>query len=313
MEARKTVRLPDSVTYILKKLEERGHRSYAVGGGVRDTIAGIPPNDWDIATSAMWYQVMEIFPESRVLSQHLSVTHVVITEGDTRFHADVATFRKEKYVTRKGYPDYVIFTGDFSEDVARRDFTINSIAADSEGNIVDVFGGAGDIGRGVLRVIGDGRGRFEEDPLRMLRAARFIGERGYTVHEETMEAIKEKAYLAGEISPVKAGNEIERMADGIYCVQGFRFLEESGLGDRVFDIPYSPEERRETAGIPESWQDENSQWEDRLIDYVKLKVAEAPDEMKEETWCRFETAFLEMDTKKRFRKKFWKEREQMTW
>lgn len=179
------IQLPPDVATIIRKLQEHGYDAYAVGGCIRDSILGREPNDWDITTSALPMQVKEIFDKTIDTGiQHGTVTVLMHHVG-----YEVTTYRIDGIYEDARHPKEVTFTPDLTEDLRRRDFTINAMAYNDTEGLVDVFDGRGDLERGIVRAVGDAKQRFTEDALRMMRAVRFAAQLGYDIEESTREAI----------------------------------------------------------------------------------------------------------------------------
>ena len=170
---------------ILKTIEGRGYRAYLVGGCVRDLLLGREPEDWDIASAARPEQIMEIFGAAAFPT---GLKHGTVTVKAADGAYEITTFRTDGSYSDGRHPDAVKFAKTIDEDLARRDLTINAMALDSAGNIVDPFDGAGDLKRRVVRCVGDARERFREDALRILRALRFSAKLGFTLDPATEAA-----------------------------------------------------------------------------------------------------------------------------
>lgn len=181
------IQLPEKVKYIINTIIQAGYEAYAVGGCIRDSVLGRVPDDWDITTSATPYQVKALFKRTIDTGiQHGTVTVMLDKEG-----FEVTTYRIDGEYEDARHPKEVIFTGNLTEDLKRRDFTINAMAYNEEAGLVDVFEGMKDIERKVIRCVGNPRERFTEDALRMMRAVRFSAQLGYSIEEETLAAIRE--------------------------------------------------------------------------------------------------------------------------
>lgn len=218
---------------VIKKLREAGFLAYAVGGCVRDLLLGRSPKDWDVATSALPEQVEALFSKTVATGvKHGTVT--VLLLGKT---VEVTTFRREGRYSDCRRPDQVRFTKDPELDAARRDFTINALYWDGQGEILDFFAGQDDLKQKRLRTVGDGKQRFSEDALRILRAARFSAQLGFYVTGETRAAMEETANLLRYISRERIGEEMEKilLSDP---VQGFSLLKKTGclqvIDSRIF-------------------------------------------------------------------------------
>lgn len=191
---------------ILKTLEENGHSAYLVGGCIRDLVMGISPKDWDITTSATPIEVMNIFSESFPTG----IEHGTITVMVEKVGYEVTTYRVDGKYEDFRHPKSVEFTDDIVEDLARRDFTINSMAYNPKNGILDVFGGINDIENKVVRCVGDPDRRFSEDALRILRAIRFSARLGFTIEKNTIDAMVEKGYALKNISFERISSEFDK-------------------------------------------------------------------------------------------------------
>ena len=203
--------LPDTVLTVLRRLNGAGFAAYAVGGCVRDTLLGKTPVDWDLTTAARPEQVMALFPGHSIPTglQHGTVT--VRSHGQS---FEVTTFRADGVYSDHRHPDEVTFSTDLSEDLRRRDFTVNAMAMDAGGEITDPFGGRGDLRNGVIRAVGDPDRRFGEDALRILRGLRFAAVLGFTVEENTAAAIRAKAHTLLNIAAERITVEMTRLLCG---------------------------------------------------------------------------------------------------
>lgn len=198
---------PKYVRQILITLQARGHSAYLVGGCVRDMLMEKYPNDWDICTSALPQEVLEIFPGSKPTGlKHGTVTVTVNSRS-----SEVTTFRSETSYADHRHPDMVSFVGDLTTDLSRRDFTMNAMALPPDGLLADPFGGAHDIKNRLIRCVGVPELRFEEDALRMFRALRFSARLGFDIHSETLQAIAKKAHLAVFLAPERVRDELEKI------------------------------------------------------------------------------------------------------
>ena len=166
---------------ILNKLNKKGFKSYIVGGAVRDYIIGLNPSDIDITTDATPEEVMNIF--SKVYPSGIKFGTVTVMVDDIGF--EVTTFRTDGDYLDGRRPEVVEFGKTIEEDLYRRDFTINAMAMDFSGNIVDLFDGQDDLKNGIIRAVGDPVTRFSEDALRILRAFRFSARYGFEIEENT--------------------------------------------------------------------------------------------------------------------------------
>ena len=225
-------------------LRGSGHKAFFVGGCVRDLAMHINPKEYDISTSADPHEVMRIFPNSITVGVNFGV---VIVLRD-RFKFEVATFRREESYSDGRHPDNVIYSNDETEDVLRRDFTINGMLYDpfSE-ELIDYTGGLNDIKEETIKTIGNPNERFKEDKLRMLRAVRFGAQLDYEIEETTLGAIKEMASSILHVSAERIRDEILKIITQEHPGKGLRLLRETGLlkyilpdVDRMHGVPQPP-------------------------------------------------------------------------
>ena len=198
---------PKYVRQVLFTLQGRGYPAYLVGGCVRDLLLERRPHDWDICTAALPEQVLALFPDSLPGGRRPGAVTVAI--GSRR--VEVTSFHTDAEEGEHRNPDRVAFVGELTEDLRRRDFTMNSIALAADGLLADPFGGVQDIREKRIRCVGEPALRFEEDPLRMLRALRFSAKLGFTIEINTLLAIQDKAPLAAALPPERVREELEKM------------------------------------------------------------------------------------------------------
>lgn len=201
------IQLPEKVRYIISQLETAGYEAYAVGGCVRDSLLGRKPSDWDVTTSAKPLQVKNVFRHTIDTGiQHGTVTVMLNREG-----FEVTTYRIDGEYEDSRHPKEVVFTANLVEDLKRRDFTINAMAYNDRSGIVDAFGGVEDLDKGIIRCVGEAAERFGEDALRMLRAVRFSAQLGFSIAEETRQAITELAPNLRNISVERIRTELVKL------------------------------------------------------------------------------------------------------
>ena len=175
---------------VLWRLEAAGYRAVLVGGCVRDSLLDIPPHDYDAATSALPQETEIACAGLRCVETGLKHGTVTVLSGG--LPVEVTTFRREGAYSDHRHPDRVEFTSDLTEDLARRDFTINAMAWEN-GGLVDLFGGQADLRNRIVRCVGDPDRRFEEDALRLLRGLRLAAQLNFTLHPDTAAAIRRHA------------------------------------------------------------------------------------------------------------------------
>lgn len=224
MQNNTVIQLPEKVKYIISTIMEAGYEAYAVGGCIRDSVLGRTPDDWDITTSAAPYQVKALFRRTIDTGiQHGTVTVMLGKEG-----FEVTTYRIDGEYEDLRHPKEVTFTSNLTEDLKRRDFTINAMAYNDENGLVDVFGGMEDIDRKVIRCVGDPGERFTEDALRMMRAVRFSAQLGYRIEKETKAAIRELAPNLVHISAERVQTELVKLVVSPHP-ENLRIAYESGI------------------------------------------------------------------------------------
>lgn len=207
-----TMSVPSPVQFVLDRLEAAGYHAYCVGGCVRDSIMGITPKDYDVTTSAKPDQMEEVFSDCRVVETGLKHgTLTVVLEG---MNIEVTTYRIDGTYDDGRHPDSVTFTDKLSDDLCRRDFTINAMAYSPERGLVDLFGGCEDIEERTVRCVGRATERFSEDGLRILRALRFASVLGFTPDGECSDAVKKLKHLLDKISRERIYVELTKLICG---------------------------------------------------------------------------------------------------
>ncbi|MFE4141795.1 CCA tRNA nucleotidyltransferase [Peribacillus sp. YIM B13472] len=210
---------------ILEVIEEAGYEAYFVGGSVRDYILGRPINDVDIATSATPQEIKRIFPNTADIGiDHGTV--LVITDTGTY---EITTFRTESGYSDFRRPDSVQFVRSLTEDLQRRDFTMNAMAMDKTGKIIDPFNGKRDLEEKRIITVGNPHERFHEDALRMMRALRFVSQLDFDLDQETFDSLKENAQIISEIAVERILVEFEKLVAGSNKIRAFSLLLDSGL------------------------------------------------------------------------------------
>ncbi|HHU17366.1 MAG: CCA tRNA nucleotidyltransferase [Anaerovoracaceae bacterium] len=190
------IQFPDEIVKIIQTIEHAGFEAYAVGGCVRDSILGKQPEDWDLASNAPENVVKALFPDAVIVNKKLGVMR--IRQGNIT--ADVAAYRIDGEYKDFRRPETVTFTGNITEDLRRRDFTINAVAINPIRGKLDPHNGRLDIEKRLIRGIGDPGMRFEEDALRILRGIRFAAQLDFDIESETLKAMKAKMQLLTNIS-----------------------------------------------------------------------------------------------------------------
>ena len=209
---------------LLDTLHAAGYAAYAVGGCVRDSLLGRTAHDWDLCTSALPQQVMELFGAEQCIPTGLQHGTVTIKYGGQMY--ETTTFRTEGSYTDGRHPDAVQFVPDVREDLARRDFTINAMAYNEAEGLVDPFGGQADLQNGLLRAVGEPQQRFTEDALRILRLYRFAARFGFALDAATARAARQ---LAPHLDCISAERIQEELAKLLTAPQPGAYLEPAVL------------------------------------------------------------------------------------
>ncbi|NLZ82338.1 MAG: CCA tRNA nucleotidyltransferase, partial [Clostridiales bacterium] len=218
------IQIPDKVNNIIDTIMSHGYEAYIVGGCVRDMVLGKEPEDWDITTSATPLQIKKIFKRTIDTGiQHGTVTVLLDHE-----HFEVTTYRLDGIYEDNRHPKEVSFTSSLTEDLRRRDFTINAMAYNKEEGFIDQFDGLADLEKGIIRCVGDPDERFNEDALRILRAVRFSAQLDFTIESATLEAIKDKVGFLRNISAERIRIELMKLLVSDHP-ERLRLLYETGI------------------------------------------------------------------------------------
>jgi len=192
---------------VLEKIEQAGYEAYFVGGSVRDHILGLPIHDVDIATSAYPEEIKSIF--KRTVDTGIQHGTVTVLLNDDSY--EITTFRTESGYQDYRRPDKVTFVRSLSDDLKRRDFTINALAVDLNGNVIDKFDGLKDLDKKIIRAVGKAEERFHEDALRMMRAVRFQAQLNFKIEDKTAKAIADNAPLLSKIAIERIREEFVKL------------------------------------------------------------------------------------------------------
>ena len=203
------IKLPKAVQTIIKLLNEHGHEAYAVGGAVRDAVLGRVPKDWDVTTDALPLEIKSIF--NKTVDTGIQHGTVTVLMGGSGY--EVTTYRIDGEYEDSRHPKDVTFTRNLTEDLKRRDFTVNAMAYNDSDGLIDEFDGAKDLEEGIIRTVGSAKERFSEDALRMLRAVRFSAQLGFSIEESTKEAIIELAPTIQNISAERIRDELLKLIE----------------------------------------------------------------------------------------------------
>lgn len=275
----------------VETLQENGHKAYVVGGAVRDLLAGSNPKDYDVATSATPEQVRQCFRRSRIIGRRFQIVHVqagaeTIEVTTFRGHHDQQSGNRAQTDNQGRVLRDNVF-GSQEDDAARRDFTVNALYFDpADETIIDYHNGVADLKQKTLRMIGDPKTRYREDPVRMLRAVRLAAKLNLTIDPSTRQPISELATLIENVPPSRLFDEMLKLLTSGYAVKCVAQLRAEGLhhgllplldvileqplGERFVMLALENTDRRVREGKPISpgflfatllWHDVLSKWE----------------------------------------------------
>lgn len=202
------MRLPKNVSEYLSVFKENGFRAFVVGGAVRDWMIGAEIIDYDVATDAKPDEIKKIFKDRKVVETGIKHGTVTVFFNGQAF--ETTTFRVDGEYGDCRHPENVTYTNDLFIDLSRRDFTINAMAYGEESGLIDLFGGAEDVKKRVIRTVGDASDRFSEDALRILRAIRFAAQTGFSIEKETLRAMIGNKALLKNVSAERIFDELTK-------------------------------------------------------------------------------------------------------
>ena len=209
--------LPGYVLKVLGLLEASGNEAYVAGGAVRDMLLDLTPHDFDIASSSSPEITAKVLSDAGIRFIDNASVHGTVTAVMPEGNIEITTFRVDGKYSDQRRPDSVEFAGSIEEDVRRRDFTVNSIYMNKEGNVKDITGGIADLEKGLIRTVGDPEERFGEDALRILRAMRFASRFGFAIEDKTFEAMEKCAFELKNISAERIASELTGIVCGMYA------------------------------------------------------------------------------------------------
>ncbi|MCT6856369.1 MAG: CCA tRNA nucleotidyltransferase [Bombilactobacillus mellis] len=223
---------------VLERINQAGFEVYFVGGCVRDMLLQRPLHDVDLATSAYPQEIKQIFPQTI----DTGIEHGTVTVIYQKKAYEITTFRTESGYQDYRRPDKVEFVRSLKEDLKRRDFTINALAMNAQGEIIDLFAGIADLQQRQIRAVGVAADRFHEDALRMLRAVRFQAQLNFTIEKQTLAGIKTNAALLSHIATERIREEFIKLMEGCNRQAGLTSLYQTQLyrfcpGLATYDFP----------------------------------------------------------------------------
>jgi len=216
--------IPKEAKFVVDKLKKAGFEAYLVGGCVRDLLRNVEPEDWDVATNAKPKEIEKVFPKSFADNKFGTVTVLTGSKNPKLKEIEITPFRIDEKYTDKRHPDKIKWAKSIKEDLTRRDFTINAMAAElkkAKLEVIDPFDGQKDLKNKIIQTVGKAEDRFSEDALRMIRAVRFAATLDFKIEKKTSQAIKKNSPWLQAISKERIRDEFlkiimaERAADGI--------------------------------------------------------------------------------------------------
>ena len=213
---------PYYVEKAIDMITAAGFEAFVVGGALRDMMLGRENHDFDLTTSALPLETADIFSEYKVIKTGLK--HGTVTVIIDHNPIEITTYRIDGDYKDSRRPEGVTFTRCLEEDLARRDFTVNAMAYNSERGVVDLFGGESDLRAGLIRAVGEAERRFDEDALRIMRAFRFVSKLGFDIEEKTLAAVKKCRLGLKNISQERKTAELEGILLGNYAAKALMLM-----------------------------------------------------------------------------------------
>lgn len=203
------MQLTEKCNFIYETLENAGFECYAVGGGVRDMLLGLTPHDIDFTTNATPDEILACFKEYKTFELGKKFGTISVLKNHQIY--EITTYRIDGKYSDSRHPDKVEFSRNLKDDLSRRDFTVNAMAMDKNGNVVDIFGGKQDLEKKIIRAVGKAEERFSEDALRIFRALRFSAKLGFEIEESTSNACLKLSTLLENVHPQRLRDELSTL------------------------------------------------------------------------------------------------------
>lgn len=210
---------------IINKIEEAGYEAYFVGGAVRDHLLNKQIHDIDIASSATPEEIKSIFPHTI----DVGIAHGTVMVIWDQHTYEITTFRTESTYRDYRRPEQVYFVRELKEDLKRRDFTINAMAMDKNGHVIDYFNGKESLEKKEIKTVGNPNERFQEDALRIMRGIRFMSTLGFHLETETLNGIRNNRQLLSKIAVERITAEFEKLLHGPWCLEALEILVETKM------------------------------------------------------------------------------------
>ena len=206
------MQLPSDVNFIIERMNAHGYSAHVVGGSVRDSLIGRELGDFDITTNALPEETKTVFSDCKTVDTGIKHGTVTLVLGGVPY--EITTYRIDGDYKDNRHPDAVTFTASLTEDLARRDFTVNAMAYSAKDGLVDPFDGRSDANARIIRAVGDPYRRFDEDALRILRALRFAATLTFDIEENTAKAARVLAPRLTSISKERVYTEFKKLISG---------------------------------------------------------------------------------------------------
>jgi len=236
---------PPAVKALLFRFKEAGIGAYPVGGCVRDALMGITPHDWDVAVTTIPEETMSLCKTLGYRVIPTGIAHGTVTVLTDDGPVECTTCRTEGGYSDGRHPDGVSFTRNLTDDLSRRDFTVNAMAAElnKDGQtftVIDLFSGQADLKNKLIRCVGDPHTRLTEDALRVLRGVRFAVKLGFNIHPDTLAALRDCGHGLSRISRERISVEFQKILESPSPARGAKLLSELGLMPHVLPEGISP-------------------------------------------------------------------------
>jgi putative nucleotidyltransferase with HDIG domain len=220
------IKIPEKVIKVMQIFVDNKAEIFVVGGAVRDLLLNRPVKDWDFTTNLTPEEMKKLFPKNSFCNNNFGTFSIVIAEDDI---FEVTTYRTEQDYSDSRHPGKVEWGKDLKEDLQRRDFTINAIAMDIKGKLIDLYGGQEDLKNQLIKTVGKPDERFAEDALRMMRAIRIAAQLKFLIENDTFESIQKNASLIQKVSGERIRDEFFKILKTDKPGDGIKLLKNSGL------------------------------------------------------------------------------------
>lgn len=275
-----------AVETIYHRLQAHGYKAFLAGGCVRDALLGITANDLDVATDATPEQIEELFEKTVNVGKVFGVMRVLVGGADI----EVATFRTDGTYKDGRRPEGVHFSSP-EEDAKRRDFTVNALFYDlTSKKVLDFVQGEADLRNAILRTVGEPEGRFREDHLRLLRAARFVAQLDFILEQTTFDAVKQMAALVKTVSGERLRDEMGKLLKSKAVSKGLEVMVATDLMQLLFPFRLRDNEWFGSYGAKEVWQTlalffRNAKSEELSSSIQLLKLSTKEQRSIEKAWA----------------------------